>query len=131
MQIFLGSRDPYMKDEKSGGYNPSTLPIEGSLPGTGACTKCGNIFSTIQWPEDAFFSVSVPGGRVWAWNTTYLLALRARVAGDRVLERQLALANGRLLYFLARIPKQAVLKRNRACLMRTVDAWLRLPTEAP
>ena len=78
----------------------------------------------------AFFALFVHGGAVWAWNTTYLLALRARIAGDRVLERPLVLANGRLHYFLARIPKQAILKRNRARLLRTVDAWLCLPQKA-
>lgn len=87
------------KDEQPGGYSMVPLPIEGTVLGKGACTRCGNSFSAIQWPEDAYFSVEVPGGTVWAWNTTYLTALRARVAGDRVLERQLA-ASKRILALL-------------------------------
>jgi hypothetical protein len=61
---------------------------------------------------------------VWAWNASYLTALRARIAGDRVLERQLVLGSGSLQYFLSRIPKWAVVKRNRSALLKIVDGWL-------
>jgi hypothetical protein len=114
----------FVKDEQAGVCRLLPLPIVGSLPGKGSCIRCGSSFSVVQWPGDAYFSVDVHGGTVWAWNTTFLPALRARVAGDRVLERQLALSNGYLHYFLARIPKHAVVKRNRARLLRTLDHWL-------
>jgi hypothetical protein len=120
----MAPRETFVKDEQSGVCRLLPLPIEASLPGKGSCIRCGSSFSVVQWPEDAYFSVDVHGGTVWAWNTTYLPALRARVAGDRVLERQLALSNGYLHYFLARIPKQAVVKRNRTRLLRTLDDWL-------
>jgi DNA-directed RNA polymerase subunit RPC12/RpoP len=126
--FFLTPRELFAKDEQSGGYRVLPLPIEGTLSGAGACTTCGNSFSLIRWPEDAYFSADVRGGTVWAWNTTYLLALRARIAGNRVLERQLALSNGALPYFLSRIPKQAVVKHNRERLLRTIDDWLRRST---
>jgi hypothetical protein len=123
-EFCIKPRDTFDRDEQSGGYSLRPLPIEGSMLGKGACTACGNSFSAIRWPEDAYFSVDVHGGTVWAWNTTYLTALRARIAGDRVLERHLTLANAYLHYFLARLPKQAVVKRNRTRLLRTLDDWL-------
>lgn len=121
----IGPRETFAEDTESSACSLRPSPIEGTLPGKGACTRCCSSFSVIHWPEDAYFSVEVHGGTVWAWNTTYLMALRARVIGDRVSERQLALSNGYLHYFLARIPKQAVVKRNRAFLLRTLDNWLR------
>jgi hypothetical protein len=120
----IAPRETFAKDEQSGGYRLLPLPIEASVLGKGACTRCSYRFSVIQWPEDAYFAVEVHGGAVWAWNETYLKALRARVAGDRVLERQLGLSNGYLHYFLARLPKQAVVRRNRTSLLRTIDDWL-------
>jgi len=50
--------------------------------------------------------------------------LRARIAGDKVLARQLALREAWLPYFLARLPQWALVKRNRAHLLRTIDDWL-------
>ena len=123
-EFCITPRETFAKDERSGAYSLLPLPIEGTVLGKGACTGCGSSFSAVQWPKDAYFSVDVQGGTVWAWNTTYLAALRARVAGDRVLERQLTASNGYLHYFLARLPKQAVVKRNRARLLRTLDEWL-------
>lgn len=123
-EFCITPRQTFAKDEQSGGYSLLPLPIEGTVLGKGACTVCSNSFSAIQWPQAAYFSVDIHGGTVWAWNTTYLRALRARVAGDRVLERQLAASNGYLHYFLARIPKHAVVKHNRTRLLRTLDEWL-------
>lgn len=123
-EFCITPRDTFAKDEQSGGYSMLPLPIEGSVLGKGSCSGCGNSFSSVRWPEDAYFSVDVHGATIWAWNATYLTALRARVAGDRVLERQLIISNAYLQYFLARLPKQAVVKRNRPRLLRTLDDWL-------
>lgn len=55
----------------------------------------------------------MPEGQVWAWNETYLPILLARVTGDKVAVRQLAMKDRWLDYFVARIPKFALLTKNR------------------
>lgn len=104
--------------------SPTNLPVGGEKAGTGSCLACGRIFNTINWPLDAFYCASVHGGEYWAWNEGYLSALRARVAGDRVHERQLCLENWHYNYFLTRLPKYLVLKRHRPTILRTIDRWL-------
>lgn len=118
-------RESFVGDKQSGGSFLGTQSIEANLSGKGSCTNCSHSFATVRWPDDAYFSVNVHGGIVWAWNPSYLAGLRARVAGDKVRQRQLALHNGDLHYFLARIPKQATVKRNRTGLLRTLDRWLK------
>jgi hypothetical protein len=44
-------RGTFAKDEQSGGYRLRPLPIETSVFGKGACTRCGYRFSFIQWPK--------------------------------------------------------------------------------
>lgn len=125
------ARESFAKDEQSGGYRLLSLPIEGCLSGEGICANCSNSFTTVRWPEDAYFSVNVHGGIVWAWNKSYLAALRARIAGDKLQQRQLALSDGSLPYFLARIPKHAIVKRNRERLLRVLEDWLKAENPRP
>jgi hypothetical protein len=114
----------FEKDNASGGYRLLNIPVEGPFSGRGTCSNCGHVFAAVEWPRDAYLLALVHGGVVWAWNLAYLPALRARVAGDRVLERQLVLGNSALQYFLSRLPKWAMVKRNRPTLLKTIDAWL-------
>ena len=124
----LNERELFDKDEKNGGYGVLTLPIEGVLPGHGSCLNCAHTFSAIDWPEDAYFAVGLAGGTVWAWNKDYLPPLRARIAGDKVLVRQLLVNSAGLHYylihFLSRIPKFALITRHRIRLLRTIDDWM-------
>lgn len=83
--------------------------------------NCGQIVQRLDWPRDAYFKVEVAGGSVWAWNDRYLPALRARVAGDKVAVRQLTLTDWELTCFIARLPRYAVLARNRAHLIAELD----------
>lgn len=116
--------EPFVKDPVSGGYSISKQPITTEIQGKGACPKCARQAQQISWPVDAFFQTEVAGGSVWAWNEKYLLVLRAKVAGDRVLERQLCQQDGLYRYFLSRLPKHVVVKRHRAGLLRKIDEFL-------
>lgn len=116
--------EPFVKDPVSGGYSIVKQPITTEIQGKGACSKCARQVQQISWPVDAFFKTEVAGGSVWAWNEKYLLVLRAKVAGDRVLERQLCQQDGLYRYFLSRLPKHVVVKRHRAGLLRKIDEFL-------
>ena len=114
----------FVKDPVSGGYSLVKQPITTQIQGKGACSKCGHQALQISWPADAYFQTEVAGGSVWAWNEKYLLVLRAKVAGDRVLERQLCEQDGLYRYFLSRLPKHVVVKRHREQLLRKLDGFL-------
>ena len=83
-------------DETSGGWEVLRGAISGAIEGRGGCGRCGHIVNVLQWPDDAYFKVKVPEGLVWAWNETYLPILLARVAGDKVAVRQLAMKDAGL-----------------------------------
>jgi len=115
-------------DETSGGWEVLRGEISGAIEGRGGCGRCGHIVNVLQWPEDSYFKVTVPEGLVWAWNETYLPILLARVSGDKVAVRQLAMKDRWLDYFVARIPKFALLTKNRE---RIVAGMSTLLTAAP
>jgi len=114
----------YAKDPVSGGYSVVKQAVTTEIQGRGACPKCAYQASQLSWPTDAYFQTDIAGGSVWAWNEEYLLVLRARVAGDRVLERQLCVQDGLYRYFLTRLPKFVVVKRHRERLLRKLDGFL-------
>ncbi|BBB60723.1 hypothetical protein UNDKW_2450 [Undibacterium sp. KW1] len=104
-------------DEQSGGYTLLKGDICGAIKGRGACTNCGYITNLIHWPQAAYIQVTVPGGMVWAWSQDLLSALRARIGGDKVQLRRMLLGNPDLARFVNRIPKAALLTKNRARLL--------------
>jgi len=55
----IAPRESFAKNGQSGGYILLALPVEGPLPGKGACANCGKSFAAVNWPADAYFSVSV------------------------------------------------------------------------
>ena len=110
-------------DEASGGWLVHRGDVCGTIAGRGGCAKCGNIAHSVQWPEAAYLKVTVPEGIVWAWNDTYLPALLARVRGDKVGLRRLTLRDWNLARFVARLPKFAVVTKNRA---RILDGMSKL-----
>lgn len=112
-------------DSESGGYEVLPGKIGGVIAGRGACGNCGRVSSSTQWPEAARIKIRVPEGILWSWNTEQLLAIRALVAGDKVSLRRLLLSDRRLARVVGRIPKFATLKRNRARILRSIDALLR------
>ena len=114
----------FERDEKSGGYQLVSWHIPKAIHGRGMCTKCGYQRERLAWPEDAYFQIPLTGGNVWAWNENYLLALRAHVAGDRVHERHLCAEDGLYRYFLSRLPKHVVLRRNRERIVRKLDEFI-------
>ena len=105
-------------------YRVVNLPVGGKKEGTGSCAACGCSFQSVFWPDDAYYKSCLRGGEYWAWNEDYLPILRARVTGDSVLERQLCLSDVAYHYFLSRLPKHVVIKRNRDVITRRIDNWL-------
>lgn len=105
-------------DPTSGGYLVLRGDVEGTVAGRGSCVQCGKIVRSLSWPDDAFFQVRVPEGIVWAWNDQYLPALRARIAGDRTALRHLTARSWDLARFVARLPRYAVLTKNRVRLLK-------------
>ena len=105
-------------------FEVADIPLGGKKEGVGTCMSCAHTFTSVEWPRDAYYCSEMHGGSLWAWNAEYLRVLRARVAGDRVLERQLCLHDWRYHYFLTRIPKHIVIKRHRARILRKIDGWL-------
>jgi hypothetical protein len=95
--------------------------ICGSIGGRGACSECGRVMRTISWPDAAYLQVRVPEGTVWAWNRDYVPALRARVEGDRVTLRHLILSNWRFAHYVSRLPRFAVLRKNRARILAGLE----------
>ena len=121
---FLFKADPtktHEFDPKSGGYLVLRGEIEGTVRGRGGCAECGKIVRSISWPEDAFFQVRVPEGVVWAWNDLYLPALRARIVGDKTALRHLVSESWDMARFVARLPRYAVLTKNRVRLLTELD----------
>jgi hypothetical protein len=108
-------------DEKTGGYLVLKGEVEGTVTGRGSCGNCGKIVRSLDWPRDAFFKVRLAQGLVWAWSEQYLPALRARVAGDQTRLRHLTLNRGDLARFVARVPRYALLVKNRARVLTGLD----------
>lgn len=112
----------HLYDESSGGYAMVQGEIGGSIAGRAACTKCGRIVRSISWPDAAFFQVRVPEGIVWAWSAEYVPTLRARIKGDRVALRNLVDGNWDLARFVSRLPRFAVLTKNRQRVLAGLDS---------
>ena len=111
-------------EEPTGGWRvqvPSSLQ---SIRGTSTCTARGYSNRCLDWPADVWYRIAIKGGEAWAWNADFLPVLRAQVAGNRVLVRQLCQTNWHFHYFLAGLPKLALLKRNRVKLLRALDSGL-------
>ena len=100
-------------DDESGGYKIIEGRICGEIKGRGACTFCGRVQNSLNWPEAAFLQVSVAEGLVWAWNADYLEILRARVSGSKTKLRHMLLYNWDYARFISRLPTYVVLVKNR------------------
>ncbi len=85
--------------EVGGGYARVKGEICGIVAGTGACTKCGQIVGAINWPEAAYIAITIPGGVVWAWNTSFIPALQAKISGDKVKLRHMLMFDWHLVRF--------------------------------
>lgn len=116
-------------DPEGGGYRVVNAPITGAMKGRGTCLTCGAIVRSISWPEDALYKVPLAGGDLWVWNREYLMVLLAKISGDRTKERHIRheqgfRMNGYFSYFLARLPKHVLIKRNRAYLVKEITRLL-------
>lgn len=114
MNFCADSQPTHHYDELSGGYVVLREEICGSIAGRGSCLACGYLSHKVQWPDDAYFKVTVREGIIWAWNESYLPALLARVRGDKVQLRRIVMSDWNLARFISRLPKYAVLKKNRS-----------------
>ena len=125
--LFTTQEKQGFEQVRPGVYQVSTLPTSASINGRGVCTSCTKIVGHIDWPADAFYSIKLAAGDAWAWNKEYLQVLRQRVEGTQRSDAALAGNNALFLYYLARLPKYVVLKRNRPTLLRKIDAFLTQP----
>lgn len=107
-----------------GVYQVRKLPTSASINGRGVCSGCKKIVEHIDWPAEAFYAIKLAAGDAWAWNKAYLQVLRQHVSGEQRSDAAWAKEDALLLYYLARLPKYVVLKRNRPTLLRKIDAFL-------
>jgi len=108
-------------DERSAGYLVLRGEVCGIIKGRGACSECGYVARKVSWPDAAYLQVLVPEGVVWAWNEDYVAALEARVRGDKVTLRHLLMHSWNLARFISRLPKYAVLRKNRSRILSGVE----------
>ena len=116
---------PYPYDPVSGGYRLIKGEVCGAIAGRGACGKCGKVATSLNWPEAAHIKIKVAEGVLWSWNTQQLLAIRAHVAGDKVLLRRMLMNDWNLSRIVGRIPRFAAIKRNRVKVLAAIDRYLR------
>jgi hypothetical protein len=120
--IFAATVVPaYERDAITGGYLVKRGAVCGLIEGRGACPRCGQVCHQLSWPKDAFIKVDVFGGTLWAWNASHIPVIKARVSGDRVALRNLLAGNHRLARIVGRMPKFAMLKRNRRHILLALE----------
>ena len=122
--IFAAQERQGFRQVDPGVYLVSKLPTSASIKGRGICSNCKKITEHISWPTDAFYSIKLAAGNVWAWNAEYLQVLKQHVIGKQRSDAAYARENALFLYYLARLPKYVVLKRNRPLLLKKIDALL-------
>lgn len=92
--------------------------IPRKLEGHGVCAECVHVFKEIAWPESAYFQFRLKEGTVWAWNNEFVKVLRARLQPIRPTDAEYLEIHELALHFLARLPKFALIKKNRAVLLK-------------
>lgn len=112
----------FVLDVETGGYSPERGDVGRNIVGRGACGSCGRIVHSITWPDEAYFKVRVPEGEVWAWNAAYVPVLRTHIAGDKVALRHLIGPNWDFSRFVSRVPRFALLTKNRVRVLAGLDA---------
>lgn len=122
----------YLEETEKGRWQllDSAKSSTATLTGKLSCKECGYSKNTsISWPDDAFYQFEIKGKHVWAWNKDTLLLLRdwvasnQRVADDFIKPYQL---NTYVYHnFLANLPKHIVLAKNRAAILKKIDALLK------
>lgn len=94
------------------------------LPHAGICRcgSCGNLSRhPLDWPRDAWYTVSLRGRTLWMRDREHVLALRGYIAAE---ERQ-KVPGAR---WISRVPKEFLAARNRGPLVARID---RLLAEGP
>jgi len=82
------------------------------------CGACGYLNRhLLDWPREAFYAVSLRGRTLWMRSREHALALRHYVAADD--RQRVPGARG-----LSRVPKEFLAARNRAPLVKRIDALL-------
>ncbi|MFO1251791.1 MAG: hypothetical protein U1E77_11820 [Inhella sp.] len=127
------SEPPSSEKLDSGGEGPIAWggAVEGEIKGQGACPSCTRQAHTIAWPAAARYQVALREGLFWCWNAQQLPALRAKIAGDRHAIRAIERTDWQLTRILGRVPKFALLLRNRPRLLRELDRWIQEAAESP
>jgi len=124
MVLFSTLERQEFEQVERGTYLVSKLPTGANIKGRGVCLNCTKITESLSWPNDAFYSIKLAAGNVWAWNTEYLKVLKQYVSGEQRSDAAYARENTLFLYYLSRLPKYAVLKRNRGPLVKKINELL-------
>jgi hypothetical protein len=82
------------------------------------CGACGYLNRhRLEWPAEAFYAVSIRGRTLWMYSRGHVLALRGYVAAED--RQRVPDARG-----LSRVPREFLAARNRALLVKKLDALL-------
>jgi hypothetical protein len=84
-----------------------------------ACPACGlRRKHQLDWPKEAFYKAELSVGLLWAYSRDHLLQIRHYVAGDGVRRGK---------FDMNRVPKEFILVRNRARVLKAIDEILARP----
>jgi hypothetical protein len=99
---------------------------KGETWGICRCPSCGlRARHRLDWPADAYFTASIRGRTLWAWNREYIVALRDFVASDT---RRIAGLRYNVARYVKRVPAMFLFAKHRAEVVKKLD---RLLAEGP
>lgn len=124
---FVGERSSgvFKWKDKDNPFTVSPHLRHREVVGVCLCPTCTyNKKHKLNWPADAYYSVSVCGRELWAWDRDYLVALRQYIAStDREVH-----GHWKHQVFLKYIPKEFLNVRRRSVVLKAIDGILK---EAP
>jgi len=95
--------------------NPYVQVVRNEVWGVLSCGKCGHRRKhLLNWPADAFYVIETSAGALWAYTREHLVQIRQRISGES--------SGGP--FDMNRLPRQFLLKRTQARLLREIDAFL-------
>lgn len=95
---------------------------KGETWGICRCRSCGlRAKHRLDWPADAYFTASIRGRTLWAWNRAYVVALRDFVASEK---RSIAGLRYELAKYVKRVPAMFLFAKNRSEVVKKLDRLL-------
>ncbi len=109
---------------------PSVLPWKPPPPKQGyqhgegvvRCTACHAVaVHRLRWPEDAWFQWECRGAVLWAWHAEHAAVILEFIRADHRDEQRFPVGYRRSLL---RLPREALLAKNRAAVVRAIERSL-------